>query len=688
MRFIGLRTAFRFLAAHPLIIGLAAPRHLSSSESGGGPPAADPGLEPFFQATTDPMIIFGPDFIVRMANAAAGRLLRVPDGQLAGRSVLESALLARVLGGASVPQRLRGGTTVVRDEVTVVDAEGQPLQCRIEALRLLDGRVLLHLQDATAALRARAALRAVEDLHRAAAEALPGVAWTMALPEERLLEVSPAVERLFGRQPAALLQHHGAWDALVHPGDRERVRAEFRAGVDRGSPFDIHFTGVHQDRRDLPHLVNHVVPVRGERAWAERAYGFIEDLSARDALQQELAETRVHLRHILDAIPTGVLVARLRRGRAEVALCNRRLAEMLRLDEPIRPGTPLSRTTPDLLRLLQGGGAGESVPRLTGEQAEEYVAELREPLRVLRVYAGPLRDAHGAVVGRILTAEDITGSWVMQRRLTQAQKMESMGRLAGGVAHDFNNLLGTILGFGSLLLEQTPEPDPRHESAAQIVGAAERASRLTLALLEFSRSARFERLPLQPEPGDRGRLPGAAQRPRSVRVPDPAAGARPAAAARRFAAPAAGARQSRPGGARPARHGRRAHARDAPGRAAAPVRGGARRGRAAPRRRPRGARGPGKPEPPAGGAGARPGRAHAHDRGGHRPGAWWLARHRRPGPTRPPSERSSRWTRPRRRRCWCLPRRPRTATRPCWSWTTSRVCGPWRAPACSSTAST
>ncbi len=496
MRFTGLRSTLQVLAAHPLIVGLSSTRHPSPDESGGGPPPADPGLMPFFEATADAMILFGPDFIVGMANAAAHRLMRVPDGQLPGRSVLESALLARVLGDANVPQRLRGSTSVLRDEVTVTDIEGQPLQCQVEALRLADGRVLLHLQDTSATLRARATVRAADGLQRAAAEALPGVAWTMALPEERLLDVSPAAERLFGQQPAELLQRHEAWDELVHPGDRERVRAEFRAGVAAGRPFDVHFTGVHRDRRDLPHLVNHVVPVRGERAWAERAHGFIEDLSARDALQQELAEARAHLRHILDSIPTGVLVARLRRGRAEVALCNRRLAEMLRLDEPIRPGTPLSRATPDLLRLLQGGGAGESVPRLTSEQAEEYVAELREPLRVLRTYTGPLRDAGGAVVGRILTAEDVTAGWVMQRRLTQAQKMESMGRLAGGVAHDFNNLLGTILGFGTMLLEQTSAPDPRHEAAAQIVRATERASRLTRALLDFSRSARFERLPL------------------------------------------------------------------------------------------------------------------------------------------------------------------------------------------------
>ena len=497
MRSTGPQTLLHFLAAHPLILGLESARHPSPGESGGGPPPADPGLMPFFEATADPMILFGPDFTVLMANAAADRLLHVPDGQLHGRSVLESPLLARVLGDAGVSQRLRGDTSLVRDEVTVTDIEGQPLQCHVEALRLTHGRVLLHLQDTTATLRAHAALRAVEDLHRAAAEVLPGVAWTLALPEERLLEVSPAVERLFGHQPATLLNHHGAWDELAHPGDRERVRAEFRTGVAAGRPFDIHFTGVHRDRRDLPHLVNHVVPVRGEQSWADRAHGFIEDLSARDAVQQELGEARAHLRHILDAIPGGVLVARLRRGRAEVALCNRRLAEMLRLDEPIRPGTPLAKATPDLLRLLQGGAAGESVPRITSEQAEEYVAELREPLRVLRTYTGPLRDASGAVVGRILTTEDVTASWMMQRRLTQAQKMESMGRLAGGVAHDFNNLLGTILGFGTLLLEQTPATDPRHEAAAQIVGATERATRLTRALLEFSRGARFERLPVQ-----------------------------------------------------------------------------------------------------------------------------------------------------------------------------------------------
>jgi PAS domain-containing protein len=260
------------LARHPLMMGLGPAGHPTPDEGGGGPPAvADPGLKALFEATLDPMLLYGPDLVIVASNAAASRLMRVPDGQLRGCSVLEVALLARILGAASVPQRLRGTTSVVRDEVTVADAEGQSIQCEVEALQLPDGRVLLHLHDTTAALRARSALRAIQDLRRAAAEALPGVAWTMALPEERVIEVSPAVERLFGHQPAAFLQRPELWDELVHPGDRERVRAEFRTGVASGRPFEVRFTGIHRDRHDLPHLVNHVIQVRGERGWADRA---------------------------------------------------------------------------------------------------------------------------------------------------------------------------------------------------------------------------------------------------------------------------------------------------------------------------------------------------------------------------------------------------------------------------------
>lgn len=75
----------------------------------------------------------------------------------------------------------------------------------------------------------------------------------------------------------------------------------------------------------------------------------------------------------------------------------------------------------------------------------------------------------------------------LENQYFQAQKMESIGRLAGGVAHDLNNLLGPILGYGELLLESINKSDPRHDSAKQIIAAANRAADLIRQLLTFSR---------------------------------------------------------------------------------------------------------------------------------------------------------------------------------------------------------
>ncbi len=76
---------------------------------------------------------------------------------------------------------------------------------------------------------------------------------------------------------------------------------------------------------------------------------------------------------------------------------------------------------------------------------------------------------------------------ILEQQYIQAQKMESIGRLAGGVAHDLNNLLGPILGYGEMLIDDTVATDPRREALVQIVEAGNRASDLVRQLLTFSR---------------------------------------------------------------------------------------------------------------------------------------------------------------------------------------------------------
>jgi PAS domain S-box-containing protein len=104
----------------------------------------------------------------------------------------------------------------------------------------------------------------------------------------------------------------------------------------------------------------------------------------------------------------------------------------------------------------------------------------------VRLYGGVLlgRDGNPMSVG--LQAVDVTRALAMEEQLREAQKMEAVGRLAGGVAHDFNNSLTAIGGFASLIATESKEPETR-EAAETILSAAKRAAELTRELLAYSR---------------------------------------------------------------------------------------------------------------------------------------------------------------------------------------------------------
>jgi nitrogen-specific signal transduction histidine kinase/ActR/RegA family two-component response regulator len=87
----------------------------------------------------------------------------------------------------------------------------------------------------------------------------------------------------------------------------------------------------------------------------------------------------------------------------------------------------------------------------------------------------------------LVLAYDATERTRLEARLSQAHKMEAVGRLAGGVAHDFNNLLGVIRGYADLLLEEVAPERPEHSAVEQIRRASERGAELTNQLLAFSR---------------------------------------------------------------------------------------------------------------------------------------------------------------------------------------------------------
>jgi PAS domain S-box-containing protein len=105
----------------------------------------------------------------------------------------------------------------------------------------------------------------------------------------------------------------------------------------------------------------------------------------------------------------------------------------------------------------------------------------------------PMRDVDGNVTHFLAIQQDVTQQRQLEDQLRQAQKMEAVGRLAGGVAHDFNNLLTVISSYSELLLDDLPAADQaRRDDLGQITKAAADASALTRQLLAFSRQQVLE----------------------------------------------------------------------------------------------------------------------------------------------------------------------------------------------------
>jgi PAS domain S-box-containing protein len=196
----------------------------------------------------------------------------------------------------------------------------------------------------------------------------------------------------------------------------------------------------------------------------------------------ELSDLKSYTDNILNSLANGIVTLDLEghvvtlNGAAEVLLGCRAAAAR---------GRPLAEVlahAPELAGILQG-----AIQRRVGTTATVTLTGRPGGSVPVEVTAAMLRGSGGQDLGVVAIVRDLTAVRSLEAQLRQAQKMEAVGRLAGGVAHDFNNLLTVITGRSQLLLLKLPPESPLRRDVELVEETAHRASALTRQLLAFSR---------------------------------------------------------------------------------------------------------------------------------------------------------------------------------------------------------
>ncbi|MEM9554885.1 MAG: PAS domain S-box protein [Acidobacteriota bacterium] len=289
----------------------------------------------------------------------------------------------------------------------------------------------------------------------------------------RWIYVNPATHAVLGHAPDALQGQR--LDELVHPDDHASLH-EVLAGADsaeiRFRDADGHWVYLDSQTR------------RPEGDGAEGIVLDARDVTARHRALAALAEEEQRYRELFessrDAICIGTLEGRLVDvNPAAVELFGYdSKEEMLELD--------IAR---DLYWNSEDRKRAEAVFLAQGF-VDGYEHELRTKQgRRIRVQetATAIRDTEGEVIGFRGVLRDTTEQIRLQEQLRQSQKMEAVGRLAGGVAHDFNNLLTAINGYAELALARMSDDDAQRQAVEEIRKAGKRATDLTRRLLTLSR---------------------------------------------------------------------------------------------------------------------------------------------------------------------------------------------------------
>ncbi|MDE2489875.1 MAG: PAS domain S-box protein [Elusimicrobia bacterium] len=345
-----------------------------------------------------------------------------------------------------------------------------------EAEFALDNLVLAEKVD-----RMGAALRESRRLLSEVLDTLPAACYVLDEGERRFVFASRGMGNTTDFSPAEIVRLGTKAVEIMHPDDFAANRPfERHQELADGEIWEWEARLRGADGSWRWHRMREIVFERGEDGRVKRVLGSCEDVTER----VELAAGFRRIAGAVEAAAESVVITDAKGIIVYVNPAFERASGWTRAEALGRHTRELKSgaQTPEFYRALWGTISAGNI--WTG-----HFVNRRKDGTVYEEDASisPIRDGQGRIVNYVAVKRDVTRELRLERELRQAQKLEAVGRLAGGVAHDFNNILTAILGSAELIAAQLPEKSPLSPDVEEIQRSGRRAADLTRQLLIFSR---------------------------------------------------------------------------------------------------------------------------------------------------------------------------------------------------------
>ena len=429
----------------------------------------------------DGIIVHDAEGLILDANEAMAQRLEIPVQKLSGLNIAEFITpdsAANVRDNAR--STLAGQSNVF--ETTYVSASGKKISAEVHERRIQwrKKQVVLSIsRDITERKRAEEALRNSEERFRSVIQSLSDTIFIIDR-NGKLTYESPAATRILGYSAGYFIgkspfEH-------IHPDDLDRVvkdLSEVFESVNPGTVTEFRYRKADGTWINLEALGKNQIENPGIQGIVLTVRDITERLRAEDALR----ESEELYRKAFMTSPDAIFITRFPDGM--FVSVNAGFTKMTGYTEDEIIGKlPLEiniwKDPEERKKIIEEFLTKGEVRNFEARYLTKNGETVTGLISVSRV------DLNG-VQHNLCIARDITERKALQAQLQQAQKMESVGRLAGGVAHDFNNMLSVILGYSELAIRKAGTDNPLQRHLAQILDAAKRSASLTRQLLAFAR---------------------------------------------------------------------------------------------------------------------------------------------------------------------------------------------------------